>query len=344
MGWQVSAVGMGAWNLANQWGEIDEATAFKTIRSAVDAGVNLFDTAEGYGIPPGLSEQRLGRALAGDRHQHFVVSKVGSWGRRSGHIVPRTSVDLVRLSVHASLYRLRTDWIDVLLCHEGKIEDPSIYLEAFDQMKSEGLIRAYGISTNKLQVLKRFNVQRTCQVLEIDYSLLNRKPEAKILPYCQKHGIAVIARGPLAKGLLTGKYSRESVFTDSIRAKWHREEKYRQRLEHHLRQVGALQRAVGRGLEGNIAEDRDAQNVQAINHAGQQPSGAQELAATALRYVISHPVEPVAIPGAKSPAQARANAAAGERLLSVHQRSRCVDALRIPTLVAMPESRRAKGQ
>ena len=74
MGWEVSAIGMGTWNLGTQWGEIDEATAWATVRAAFDAGVNLFDAAESYGIPNGLSEERLGVALAGIRPARFCVS------------------------------------------------------------------------------------------------------------------------------------------------------------------------------------------------------------------------------------------------------------------------------
>ncbi|MCY4606202.1 MAG: aldo/keto reductase, partial [Gemmatimonadetes bacterium] len=106
-GWQVSAIGLGTWNIGNQWGPIDEATAWDTVRTAFDCGVNLFDAAESYGTPNGLSEERLGSALAGIRHQVFVVSKIGNWGARTGQGVPKTTVDMIRLCAHASLHRLR---------------------------------------------------------------------------------------------------------------------------------------------------------------------------------------------------------------------------------------------
>ena len=218
-GWNVSAIGMGTWNIGNQWGEMDEATAWATVRAAYEQGMNLFDTAESYGIPNGLSEERLGAALAGIRHQVYVVSKIGHWGKRTGQGVPKTTVDMIRLCCHASLGRLRTDWLDVVLCHEGDIEDPSVYLEAFEMLKQRGRIRAYGISTNDLEVLERFNVHGTCSVVEVDYSLLNRAPEADLLPYCQEHGIAVLVRGPLRRGLLAGKYdARLGLYRHGARA------------------------------------------------------------------------------------------------------------------------------
>ncbi len=289
MGWEVSAIGMGTWNLGTQWGEIDEATAWATVRAAFDAGVNLFDAAESYGIPNGLSEERLGVALAGIRHQVCLVSKIGHWGQRTGQGVPHTTVDMIRLCAHASLHRLRTDWHDVMLCHEADLEDPSVFLEAFETLKERGRLRVYGISTNSLEVLKRFNVHGTCDVVEVDYSLLNLQPEQEFLPYCQEQGIAVLVRGPLHRGLLSGKYDLETEFTDTVRPAWNKGEAQREDFERKIAVVDKLKEALDPG---------------------------EEMVTGTLRFIISHPCEPVAIPGAKSPEQARMNAAAGDRSLS----------------------------
>jgi len=300
LGWKVSAIGMGTWNIGNQWGKLDEATVWATVRTAFESGMNLFDTAESYGVPNGLSEERLGVALAGIRHQVYIVSKIGHWGQRTGQGVPKTTVDMIRVCAHASLHRLRTDWHDVLLCHEGNIEDPSVYLEAFEVLKERGRIRAYGISTNDLEVLKRFNVHGTCSVVEMDYSLLNRVPESDILPYCQEHGIAVLVRGPLRRGLLSGKYAPGAVFTDMVRSRWHDGGKQQAQLDRELAVVESLKGALKPGTE---------------------------MVTAALRYIISHPAAPVAIPGAKSPEQAAMNAAAGERTLTKMEIERLVKLL-----------------
>ena len=294
-GWQVSAMGLGTWNIGNQWGPIDEATAWDTVRTAFDCGVNLFDAAESYGTPNGLSEERLGRALAGIRHRVFVVSKIGNWGARTGQGVPKTTVDMIRLCAHASLHRLRTDWHDVLLCHEGNIADPLIYLDAFAALVEEGRLRAFGISTDNLEVLQRFNARGDCSVVEIDYSLVNLQAEAELLPYCQEHDIAVLVRGPLAKGLLSGRYTKASVFTDEVR----------QPLN-----AGGPQRA---DFEAKLAH---------IERLAEVVAPGAAMVEKALQYVISHPAAPVAIPGAKSAAQARANAAAGARLLPADEMER----------------------
>lgn len=299
-GWQVSAVGLGTWNIGNQWGDVDDMTAWATVRQAFDAGVNLFDVAESYGVPNGLSEERLGAALAGIRHRVVVVSKIGHWGKRTGQGVPKTTVDMIRLCAHASLHRLQTDYLDVELCHEGNIEDPSVYLEAFEMLKQRGRIRAYGISTDSLDVLKRFNVNGTCSVVQVNYSMLNRAPEADFLPYCQDNGIAVMVRGPLRRGLLSGKYDLDSVFTDDVRASWNKGEAQRDQYEAEIAKVEALKSKFAPG---------------------------EEMVNAAIRYVISHPADPVAIPGAKSPEQAAMNAAVGDDVFSSEELAEIRDLL-----------------
>lgn len=289
LGWPVSAIGFGTWNIGGQWGEVDEATAWAAVQAAYAHGVNLFDTAESYGVPNGLSELRLGRALAGIRHQVYIVSKIGHWGERTGGGVPKHSPDMIRLSGYAILGRLRTDWVDVILCHEGNLADPTIYLAGLEALKDEGAIRAYGISTNDLEVLKRFNREGTCSVVEVDYSLLNRQPEEALLPYCAEQGIAVLVRGPLHKGMLSGKYDAHSTFDDQVRSTWNP------------------------GQPGRAQYEREAAVVDRLK---EHLRPGEEMVTTALRYTISHPAHPVAIPGAKSPEQAIMNAAAGERTLT----------------------------
>lgn len=294
-GWRVGAIGLGTWNIGNQWGVLDDATVAATINEAVASGMNLIDTAESYGDPHGLSEMRLGRTLAGRWDGVYVVSKVGSWGGRTGQRVSLTTPDMIRLCAHASLGRLRTECLDVLLCHQGSIEDPSVFIEGFKQLQQEGSIREYGVSTNDVEVLKKFNFDGKCAVAEVSYSLIAREPEADILPYCAEHNIGVLIRGPISRGLLAGKYGRGSVFSDAIRARWNVGEPGREDFEARMDGVDKVRAA--------LAPDED-------------------MLETAMRYVISHPSDPVAIPGAKSPEQAQANAAVGEQLMTAAELAR----------------------
>ena len=289
-GWQISTIGLGTWNIGNQWGEMDDTTAEQIIRTAFEQGMNLFDVAESYGIPNGLSELRLGNALQGIREKVYIVSKIGHWGKRTGQGVPKISVDMIRLCGHACAGRLQTRWIDVMLCHEGNIEDPSIYIQGFETLKQEGFIREYGISTNELDVLKRFYDMSdgACAVVEVDYSLLNRIPEQEFLPYCQEKQLGVLVRGPLAKGVLSDRYNTDTVFTDSVRKKWNAGEPGRGQYEQLLAQLARVKDTVG---------------------------DSADLVTTALRYIISHPSAPVVIPGATSISQVEKNAETGAQLL-----------------------------
>lgn len=290
-GWRVSVVGQGLWNIGNQWGKMDDATAESIIREAVEQGMNLFDVAETYGDPHGLSEIRLGRILPSVRSRVYVVSKIGHWGSRSGQGVPKTTPDMIRLCGHACCGRLRTDHVDLMLCHEGRIADPAVYVAGFEQLKAEGFISAYGISTDDLQVLRRFVAASSggCAAVELDYSLLNRAAEQELLPYCVSQGLGVIVRGPMAKGVLSGRFSADTVFSDSVRGGWNRGGEKRTVFEQMLAGAEAIKTRLPPGLD---------------------------LPTAALRYVLANPAVGVAIPGATRVGQVRANARAGTALLS----------------------------
>jgi len=152
--------------------------------------------------------------------------------------------------------------------------------------------------------------RQTCYTANVDYSLLNLNPEEALLPYCQEHGIAVLVRGPLRRGLLAGKYNQDTVFTDSVRADWN---------------PGAAQRAQYQQLLAR---------VERLKHRLQP---GEEMVRAALRYVISHPVAPIAIPGAKSPEQARQNAAAGAALLTPDERQKLAELVREGSSPASPQ-------
>ncbi|MBR6763345.1 MAG: aldo/keto reductase [Clostridia bacterium] len=294
LGWKVSAVGMGCWNIGGQWGEMTDEQAAEIIHTAYDAGVNLFDVAEAYGNPHGTSELRLGRALKDIRDKVYIVSKIGSWGFRQGEMIPKGTVDSIRLCGHAICGRLQTRYVDVVLCHNGSIEDPSVYIAGFNALMEEGFVKAYGISTNSFEVFKRFYdmSEGKCRVLELDYSLINRQPEEELLPFCKEHGVAVLARGPLAQGILSGKFDEKTVFTDDVRKAW---------------SEGGAKRET---FLADLAKARTAIETAATIAPELAPAEA------AIRYTISHAAAPVAIPGMTSVRQAKQNAACGNKLFT----------------------------
>ena len=299
-GWEVSAIGMGCWAIGgNAWGPTDDSDSLAAIEASLDAGVNLLDTADAYGI--GHSEELIRQALSGrDREKVYIATKFGNYGRMQGHPLPFTSKYHVFLCCDASLHRLGTDYVDLYQCHIGNPDDPNIFLDACDELVQKGKVRAYGISTNSLDAVKAFNARGTCSVVQLDYSILNRKPEGDLLPYCAEHGIGTLIRGPLAMGKLSGKMSPETTFPETdTRQRWAATEESRVKFRRDLEAVERLRFLA--------ADDRT-------------------MALAALAFVLAQPGVTVAIPGAKNPAQALANAAAAERPLTADDRAR-IDAV-----------------
>lgn len=290
----VSAVGMGCWNIGNQWGYMSDEEACAIIRAAYESGITLFDTAESYGLPNGMSEIRLGKGLAGIREKVVVVSKIGHWGMRTGQGVPKNTVDMIRLCGHASVGRMHLDYLDVMLCHEEDILEPEVYIEGLRALREEGFIREYGISTSRLDVLRNFYEKSggECAVVEADYSLLNNGAETNgFMDFCEAHHITMMTRGPLSKGLLSGRYNRDTTFTDTIRSVWNKGGSQREAYEKLMDRLDALKSKLA-GLQG------------------------MDLPTYAIRYILSQKVGPIAIPGATSPTQVIANAKAGAQLLT----------------------------
>lgn len=295
-GWEVSAVSMGCWGIGGQWGTVPEAEAIRTMHAALDLGVNLFDTADAYG--PRVSEELVGKALAGRTDGVYVATKVGNFGRRQGHPLSYATPEHVYLCCDASLGRLKRDTIDLYQCHIGNLEDPTVFLEAFEQLVQRGKIRAYGISTNNLEVLRRFNRNGGCATCQINYSILNQTAASDILPYCQENDVGTLIRGPLAQGVLAGKFSPSTTFDDTVRAGWN-EGEGRQRF---LRQLEVVER------------------LRFLDRPG------RSLAQAALQFVLANPAVTAAIPGAKNVAQIESNARAANGELSPEELTKIASA------------------
>ncbi|MCL4508479.1 MAG: aldo/keto reductase [Chloroflexi bacterium] len=279
-GWQVSTVSLGCWGIGGQWGPVVEQDALRAIQHAMDLGVNLLDTADAYGM--GESEERVGRAIRGRRDQVYIATKVGNFARRLGHPLTYTTPHHLYLCADASLGRMKVDYIDLYQCHIGDLQDPDIFLEAFEHLKEVGKIRAYGISTNSLEALTRFNKMATCSSAQINYSLLSQSAARDILPYCLREDIGTLIRGPLAQGLLAGKFTPETHFTDSVREGWN---------------------------EG-AAHQRFLQNLERVEQLRFLARPDRTMAQAALQFVLANLAVTCAIPGAKNLEQSGSNAAA----------------------------------
>jgi myo-inositol catabolism protein IolS len=301
-GLQVSEVGLGLWAVSgSEWGPVQDEENLEAIEAALESGVNFFDTADVYG--GGHSEELLGRALRTRRDAFVVATKIG-WIDFDGQAnrSQYDSVDKLVAGVEGSLRRLGTDRIDVIQCHVDYPEpNTQVFIEGFRRLKEAGTVRAWGVSTSDPDHLRRFNADGDCDVLQTDYSILNRTAEAELLPYCQENGIGVIVRGPLAMGLLTGKYGASDTFPE-----------------------GDFRRAWIEDTAQHAQFLRDLQTVDTLR--GVVPDG-ESMAQFALRFVRSHPAVSTVIPGAKDRRQAESNSAAGLRPVLSDDERAAVDRL-----------------
>ncbi|MCL9971066.1 aldo/keto reductase [Anoxybacillus kestanbolensis] len=193
----VSEIGFGCMSLRTSEGE-----AIRIIHEAIDKGVNYFDTADLY--DRGVNEEIVGKALKGKRHDVIIATKVGNrWTEQGNRWTWDPSKAYIKEAVKHSLRRLQTDYIDVYQLHGGTIDDPiDETIEAFEELQQEGVIRYYGISSMRPNVIREYVKRSRIVSVMMPYSLLDRRAE-EWFPLLKQHHISVIARGPLAKGLLT---------------------------------------------------------------------------------------------------------------------------------------------
>ena len=177
----------------------------KLLLRAFEKGINFFDTADLY--DNGANESTLGKALKSIREKVIISTKVGNQMRPDGKTWDwNPNKDYILSAVDASLRRLQTDYIDLYQLHGGTIGDPiDETIEAFEILKQQGKIRFYGISSIRPNVIKEYVKRADIVSVMMQYSLLDRRPEQACLPLLQEHSIGVLARGSLAKGILTGK-------------------------------------------------------------------------------------------------------------------------------------------
>ncbi len=196
---QVSAICMGCWGLASDfhWGSQDDADSIATVHAALDAGVNFFDTAESYG--DGHSDEVLGRALQGIRHEVIIASKVSA--QNLAHD------DLIR-SCEASLRRLNTDYLDLFQIHWPNREIPfTESWAAMEQLLAAGKVRALGVSNFGVIDLPELLKVGFPVSNQLPYSLLFRAVEFGVQQICVANDISILAYSPLMHGLLTGKFA-----------------------------------------------------------------------------------------------------------------------------------------
>ncbi|MET3696197.1 aryl-alcohol dehydrogenase-like predicted oxidoreductase [Bacillus oleivorans] len=265
----VSRLGLGCMSLGT-----DAAKAEKIIHAALEEGINYFDTADLYDF--GENEIIVGQALKQVRDQVVIATKVGNRWKEKNRVgwTWDPSKAYIKDQVKQSLKRLHTDYIDLYQLHGGTIDDPiDETIEAFEELKQEGYVRYYGISSIRPNVIREYINKSNIISVMMQYSILDRRPE-EVIPILLDHQIHVVARGPIAKGMLTDRLLSQAG--DSIKENGY--------LDYTYEELEELLNA----LKQNLTSERSMTSI-------------------ALHYVLSNPAVGVVVPGASSVEQLKNN-------------------------------------
>ncbi|MBN9172157.1 MAG: aldo/keto reductase, partial [Microbacterium sp.] len=292
-GRDVSAIGLGTWQLGADWGEVDEEEALAVLAASAEAGVTLFDTADVYG--DGRSESVIGRFLAGrPGHGITVATKMG---RRAEQRPENYIAANFRTWTERSRRNLGVDRLDLvqLHCPPSAVIDDDATFDALDALVDDGAIAAYGVSVETCAQALAAIARPGVTNVQIIVNPFRLKPLDEVLPAAASAGVAVFARVPLASGLLSGRYTSDTAFAANDHRSYNRQGEAFDRGE----------TFSGVDFETGLAAAREL--------AASLPEGIALPAAT-IAWIASRPGITTVIPGARSVAQARANAAAATLL------------------------------
>jgi aryl-alcohol dehydrogenase-like predicted oxidoreductase len=288
-----SIIGLGTWQLGADWGEVSEDDALDVLAASYDAGVTFFDTADVYG--DGRSEQVIGRFL----RDHDDVAVVTKMGRRMEQVPASYVMDNFRAWTDRSRRNLGVDTLDLVQLHcppSAVIDDDATY-DALDTLVGDGVIGAYGVSVETCDQALSAIARPGVASVQIILNAFRLKPLDEVLPAAAEAGVGIIARVPLASGLLSGRYDEATTFASDDHRTYNR----------HGEAFDVGETFSGVDYRAGVAAAREF-SVLAREHG---PEGATP-AQVALAWVAQQEGVTTVIPGARNVDQARANAAAGE--------------------------------
>jgi aryl-alcohol dehydrogenase-like predicted oxidoreductase len=209
---KVSVIAMGTWAIggpwAHGWGAVDDRESIRSIRRALDVGINLIDTANVYGL--GHSEQIIAQAIQGQRDKVVIATKVGAVVDALGNISWNSTERYILQEVENSLRRLNTDYIDLYQIHWPDADTPlAETMGAFNRLIEQGKVRYVGVCNFTKAQLEEASKHAPIVSHQIRYNMLERDMEADVLPFCIENGIGTLVYGTLAHGLLAGEFDRD---------------------------------------------------------------------------------------------------------------------------------------
>jgi aryl-alcohol dehydrogenase-like predicted oxidoreductase len=286
-GWNISVIGFGAWGIGGDaWGTTNDQTSLDALRRAIDLGVNFIDTADVYG--DGRSERLIAQVRKERSEQIIVATKAGR--RLNPHIAEGYNRQNLTSFVERSLQNLETDALDLLQLHcpPSEVYDMPEVFGILDDLVQQGKIRFYGVSVERVDEALKAITYPNVQSVQIIFNMFRFKPADQFFAAAREHKVGILARVPLASGLLTGKYRPETQFAANDHRNYNRHgEAFDQ----------------GETFSG-VDYETGLQAVEALRPL--VPQGAT-MAQFALRWILMFPEVTSAIPGAKNPQQAENN-------------------------------------
>jgi aryl-alcohol dehydrogenase-like predicted oxidoreductase len=291
-GWNISEIGFGAWGIGGDaWGNTDDTTSLAALHRAIDLGVNFIDTADVYG--DGRSEQLIAQTRKLRSEQLIVATKAGR--RLNPHVAGGYNRQNLTSFVERSLLNLQTDALDLLQLHcpPSEVYDMPEVFGILDDLTQQGKIRFYGVSVERVDEALKAIIYPHVQSVQIIFNMFRLKPAEQFFAAARERGIGILARVPLASGMLTGKFRPQTQFAQNDHRNYNRHgEAFDQ----------------GETFSG-VDYDSGLQAVEQLRPL--VPSGAS-MAQFALRWILMFPEVTAAIPGAKTPQQAEDNVQAAE--------------------------------
>jgi aryl-alcohol dehydrogenase-like predicted oxidoreductase len=290
-GWNVSAVSFGCWAIGGSWGPVDDGESLATLHRAAELGVNFFDTADRYG--DGRSERLLARFRREHGEQIYIATKIGR--RLNPHIAEGYTLDNLTAFVERCLVNLETDALDLVQLHCPPTEVYSMpeTFDALDRLVTAGKIRHYGVSVEKIEEALAAIEFPNVQSVQIIFNLFRHRPAELFFEQARQRGVGILARVPLASGLLTGKLTSDSTFSADDHRAYNREGASFDRGE------------TFSGVDFEIG-------LQAVEELRQLCPPGMTLVQFALRWILMFDAITCAIPGAKRPEQAEENFSAAD--------------------------------
>ncbi|WP_017434285.1 aldo/keto reductase [Saccharococcus caldoxylosilyticus] len=218
---KVSEVSFGTWAIGGSWGKTDDEEALKGLHRAIEAGVNFFDTADVYGN--GRSEELLAKATKGKEDEIYIATKFCRAG--DIHDFQTYSEEKVREYCEASLKRLQRERIDLyqIHCPPLKVLKDGRVFEVLDKLQKEGKIRYYGVSVETVEEGLFCLTNPNVKALQVIFNIFRQKPLEQLLPQAKEQGVGILARLPLASGLLTGKFKKDTKFEENDHRSFNRD-------------------------------------------------------------------------------------------------------------------------